>query len=121
MTAAKSQIGISYVLNGGGLKGPTMGGFDCSGLTQYAVFKGTGKIISRQTPEQYIEKKCRALPYADRMTGDLVFFSHEGKVDDVGIITGPKTMIHAPHVKGEKIAEIAIYSEDIMPKVQRCW
>jgi len=37
--AAKTQRGLPYIWGGGGTNGPTGGGFDCSGLTQYAFAK----------------------------------------------------------------------------------
>lgn len=45
--AAESQKGKPYVYGGGGCKGATHGGFDCSGLTQYAVCKAQGKTIRK--------------------------------------------------------------------------
>lgn len=45
--AADSQLGVDYSWGGGGCKGPSKGGFDCSGLTQYAVCKAQGKTIRK--------------------------------------------------------------------------
>jgi|SRR5688500_5944689 len=58
--AARSQIGVPYSWGGGGPGGPSYGigrgagtrGFDCSGLTEYAWHKATGKSIGGTTYEQ---------------------------------------------------------------------
>lgn len=58
--AARSQIGVPYSWGGGGPGGPSYGigrgagtrGFDCSGLTEYAWWKATGKSIGGTTYEQ---------------------------------------------------------------------
>lgn len=50
--AGSKWIGTDYSWGGGGLDGPTRGigrgmdtvGFDCSGLTQYAVYNGLGRV-----------------------------------------------------------------------------
>jgi cell wall-associated NlpC family hydrolase len=38
VNAAKSQIGTPYVWGGGGCKGPSKGGYDCSGKFQRHTF-----------------------------------------------------------------------------------
>src|SRR5690606_22206034 len=35
--AADGALGLPYIWGGGGAGGPSGGGFDCSGLTQYAI------------------------------------------------------------------------------------
>lgn len=54
--AADSQIGIDYVYGGGGCKGPSKGGYDCSGLTQYSVCKAQGKTIRACRHETKVEQ-----------------------------------------------------------------
>lgn len=59
--AARSQIGLPYSWGGGGPGGPSYGigrgartfGFDCSGLTEYAWWKGQHVSIGGTTYEQY--------------------------------------------------------------------
>jgi hypothetical protein len=84
VAAAASQAGRPYCFAGGNLNGPTHGtggtgcggstvGFDCTGLTLYAVYQATGKDLShdgRQATEggQIIHNTSELLP------GDLVFF-----------------------------------------------
>ena len=77
--AAQSQIGLPYVWGAGGLDGPTNGGFDCSGLTRYAVYQATGKVLPRTTYDQAnagqpVQDLSQILP------GDLVLsnFSERG-------------------------------------------
>ena len=76
--AAASQARIPYCLGGGNQFGPTPCGgmpatFDCTGLTMYAVYKATGKVLThdgRQGTEggRAIRNKSELRP------GDLVFF-----------------------------------------------
>jgi len=84
VSAAASQAGRPYCFAGGNLNGPTHGtggagcggstvGFDCTGLTLYAVYQATGKDLShdgRQATEggQIIHNTSELQP------GDLVFF-----------------------------------------------
>ncbi|CAG2118442.1 unnamed protein product, partial [Medioppia subpectinata] len=72
VSAARSQIGVPYSWGGGSWKGKSYGigkgahtiGFDCSGLAQYAVYKGTGKIIQRVADAQYADGKCSKVAYS---------------------------------------------------------
>jgi cell wall-associated NlpC family hydrolase len=71
--AAASQAGVPYCLGGGNQFGPSSCGFDCTGLTMYAVYKATGKVLThdgRQGTEggKVIRSKSELRP------GDLVFF-----------------------------------------------
>jgi cell wall-associated NlpC family hydrolase len=60
VAAARSQIGLPYSWGGGGTGGPSYGigrgsgtyGFDCSGLTEYAWYKGKGIDIGGSTGPQ---------------------------------------------------------------------
>ncbi|MGI5423055.1 NlpC/P60 family protein [Actinomadura luteofluorescens] len=61
VAAARSMIGLPYSWGGGGIGGPSYGigrgagtfGFDCSGLTQYAWWKGRGIDIGGVTNPQW--------------------------------------------------------------------
>ena len=133
VTVARTQIGVPYSWGGGGFMGKSIGikegdsdgshtvGFDCSGLTQYAVYKGTGKVIKRNSYDQYEDKECRHVPYANHQPGDLVFFndSPSHKIHHVAIISGPDMMIHAPHT-GDHVREGQIYTKGRVEFVQRC-
>ena len=77
---ARRALGLPYVWGGGGARGPSGGGFDCSGLTQFAVAQATGGqvILPRTT---YGQIYCgRAVDLAHARPGDLVFsnFSYRG-------------------------------------------
>lgn len=45
VAAAEKMKGKPYVWGGGNIHGPTNGGFDCSGLTQYSVYQAEKKEI----------------------------------------------------------------------------
>lgn len=98
VAAARRYLGTPYVWGGGGAYGPTKGGFDCSGLTQYAVAKASGgrMILPRTTYEQI---HCgRAVPLTGLRPGDLVFsnFSAPGVPEHVQLYIGAGQVIEAP-------------------------
>ena len=98
VAAARRYLGTPYVWGGGGAYGPTKGGFDCSGLTQYAVAKASGgrMILPRTTYEQI---RCgRAVPLTGLRPGDLVFsnFSAPGVPEHVQLYIGAGQVIEAP-------------------------
>lgn len=98
VAAARRYLGTPYVWGGGGAYGPTKGGFDCSGLTQYAIAKATGgrMILPRTTYEQI---HCgRAVPLTALRPGDLVFsnFSAPGVPEHVQLYIGGGQVIEAP-------------------------
>ncbi|PVI03331.1 hypothetical protein DM02DRAFT_726530 [Periconia macrospinosa] len=84
---AKEAEGIQYHWAGGNCKGPTGGGFDCSGLVSWAVCQVTGRDLFseglRVTRSMYCasEKKLKydKIKWEDRRVGDAVFFG--GKCD----------------------------------------
>ena len=134
VVAARSQIGTPYSWGGGGWQGKSLGikgqaesdgthtvGFDCSGLAQYAVYKGTGKIIERNSYDQYEDQQCVHVPYSDHHPGDLVFFndSPTHRIHHVAVISGNNTMIHAPHT-GDHVREADVYTKGRVEFVQRC-
>lgn len=90
---ARQAIGTPYVWGGGNSKGPTNGGFDCSGLAQFALKKGAGIDIPRVTSAQ--QAKASKVSASNAVPGDLVFFG--APAYHVGIYIGGGKMIHAPH------------------------
>ncbi|MGF6887645.1 cell wall-associated NlpC family hydrolase [Nocardia sp. GAS34] len=98
--AAGTWLGSPYVWGGGGFEGPSDGGFDCSGLTQYAIAHASGGhvILPRTTYEQ-IYSGVR-VPLQDVRPGDLVFpassFSARGP-EHVQLAAGNGMVIEAPH------------------------
>ncbi len=96
--AARKALGLPYVWGGGGALGPTGGGFDCSGLTQFAVAQGSGGrvMLPRTTYDQI--KVGAQVPLGGLSSGDLVFsnFSSPGVPEHVAIYIGGGQVIEAP-------------------------
>src|SRR4051812_10439067 len=88
VAAARSQLGAAYKFGGVG-----DGGWDCSGLTQWAMGKA-GISLPRTSYSQYgvgtpVERSAI-------QAGDLVFFDTDGTgASHVGIATGPGSVISA--------------------------
>ncbi|MEV6280169.1 NlpC/P60 family protein [Nocardia sp. NPDC051832] len=80
VSAATNQLDMPYIWGGGGPSGPTGGlargsvqGFDCSGLTQYAIAQATGgEVILPRTTYDQINSGVRVDP-RDVRAGDLIF------------------------------------------------
>jgi cell wall-associated NlpC family hydrolase len=91
---ALSQVGAPYRYGGA-----TPAGFDCSGLVQYS-YQQAGMSIPRTTAGQW----ARLAPVDNRemRTGDLLFFSIEGKMSHVGLYLGDGKFVHAPS-SGRKV------------------
>ncbi|EME19372.1 peptidoglycan DD-metalloendopeptidase family protein [Rhodococcus triatomae] len=97
VSAAREYLGTPYVWGGGGANGPSSGGFDCSGLTSYAVHAASAGTVSlpRASEEQWhvgVE-----VPIDRAQPGDLVFggWGPNGP-GHVGIYAGGGQMVHAP-------------------------
>lgn len=88
-------VGLPYVWGGGNINGPTMGGFDCSGLTSFAMFAATGIVLPRTSETQWhigVE-----VPLSEAKPGDLLFGNwQEGGPGHVAIYVGNGQMLHAP-------------------------
>ncbi|MEV6140490.1 NlpC/P60 family protein [Nocardia sp. NPDC051990] len=102
---AARWIGTPYVWGGGDTTGPTGGGFDCSGLTLYAIYHASaGRIrLPHYTQAQQDHPTAQPVPFADRAPGDLIFFTAPGYTDShhVGIYygrdeQGRDLLLHAP-------------------------
>jgi len=110
--AARNALGLPYVSGGGGALGPSNGGFDCSGLTQYAIARGSGGqiILPRTTYDQI---NC-GVPVAlgELAPGDLVFsnFSAPGVPEHVQLYIGGGQVIEAPQ-PGEPVQIGSVPSE----------
>lgn len=93
---AERGLGLPYIWGGGGATGPTGGGFDCSGLAQFAVAQATdGQVIlPRQTYDQI--KVGQTITPSEARPGDLVFsnFSSRGP-EHVQIFAGHGQVIEA--------------------------
>lgn len=93
---AIEQLGMPFVIGGGDYNGPTRGGFDCCGLTLYAIYQATGKEIIHNVVMQY--KRCpKFVPISEAKRGDLIFYGAEpAGVNHVTIYIGDGRIIHAP-------------------------
>lgn len=93
LATVKEAIGTPYVWGGS-----KPGGFDCSGLLQYAWAK-TGVQIPRTTYDQF--KTGAAVGRGQLKPGDAVFFrgsdSQNGLPGHVGMYVGGGKFIEAPH------------------------
>jgi cell wall-associated NlpC family hydrolase len=88
VAAARSQLGARYQFGGEG-----NGGWDCSGLTQWAMGKA-GISLPRTSYSQY--GVGTPVPQSAIQAGDLVFFDTDGSgASHVGIATGPGSVISA--------------------------
>lgn len=94
---AEQALGLPYVWGGGGAAGPSGGGFDCSGLTQWAFAQATdGRIILPRTTYDQINMGQNIAP-ANIRPGDLVFsnFSAPGVPEHVSLYVGDGKIIEA--------------------------
>ena len=94
---ADRALGLPYTWGGGGAGGPTGGGFDCSGLAQFAVAQATdGRVILPRTTYDQIHVGERVDP-SDARVGDLIFsnFSSPGVPEHVQIYAGDGKVIEA--------------------------
>ena len=100
VSAASAWLGTPYVWGGGGAGGPSGGGFDCSGLTQYAVAEATdGRVVLPRTTYEQIYSGVR-VPVSEVRPGDLVFpadsFSARGP-EHVQLAAGNGMVLEAPY------------------------
>jgi len=88
VAVAKQLLGAPYRYGGSG-----PGGFDCSGLVQYA-YSRAGAQVPRTTDAQY----RAATPINPRRVrpGDLLFFQIGGRISHVGLYAGDGRFVHAP-------------------------
>lgn len=102
VAAAEKWLGLPYVYGGGGPGGPTYGGFDCSGLTQYAVYQATNGqvLLPRTAAEQRLAGVSVPRDLAQMQPGDLIVFdvpNDPAPWGHVGIYIGGGQMINATH------------------------
>lgn len=92
MQVARSAIGTPYVPGG---RNP--GGFDCSGLVQWA-YKSVGINLPRTAREQSAVGK-RITRVEDMRAGDIVAFHHPRRGYHTGIYVGDGKFVHSPRRK----------------------
>ncbi len=110
VAAASQWLGYPYVWGGGGIAGPSgIGrdgrgpGFDCSGLTQYALFHGANITLPRTADDQIWDPRGTLVPrdFSQMQAGDLIGFSENGSgtrgsFGHIGIYMGGGKMLDAP-------------------------
>ena len=93
--AAFRYLGLPYVWGGGNINGPSGGGFDCSGLTSFAVHAAAGIALPRTSETQW--QVGVEVPLSEARPGDLVFGNWQAPgPGHVGIYIGGGQMVHAP-------------------------
>ncbi|MGB7237788.1 MAG: peptidoglycan DD-metalloendopeptidase family protein [Rhodococcus sp. (in: high G+C Gram-positive bacteria)] len=111
ITAARQHLGLPYVWGGGNINGPSDGGFDCSGLTSYAVYTGTGgRVTLPRTSEQQWTVGTE-IPVDEAGPGDLLFgnFQSTGP-GHVALALGGGQMIEAPQ-SGDVVHQAPVRSD----------
>ncbi|MFC4560718.1 C40 family peptidase [Nocardiopsis mangrovi] len=108
--AARSQIGVPYVWGGESL---AEGGYDCSGLIQWA-FAEVGVAIPRVTHDQWYAGE--RVDYADARPGDLIFWRSDPTAPDyishVAIYLGDGRMLESPRT-GLSVRETDVRMADM--------
>ena len=89
---ALSMLGQPYRYGGA-----APGGFDCSGLVQYAA-NGAGIRVPRTAREQM--RAGLAVSRSELRTGDLIFMQLAHKELHVGIVIDDQNFVHAPSSGG---------------------
>ncbi|OZE20520.1 lytic transglycosylase [Rhodococcus sp. 05-2254-6] len=94
---AMDYLGLPYVWGGGNINGPSGGGFDCSGLTSYALYKASGGKVTLPRTSETQWNVGTEIPMAMAQPGDLLFgnFGPAGP-GHVAIYMGNGQMVHAP-------------------------
>ena len=109
--AARQYIGTPYVWGGGNINGTTGGGFDCSGLTSYAIYTGSGNQITLPRTSEQQWTVGVEIPIAQAQPGDLVFGSWSGSgPGHVGVAIGDGQVIHAP-TTGDVVKQAPLQSD----------
>ncbi|HEY3764052.1 MAG TPA: C40 family peptidase [Gaiellales bacterium] len=94
VTAAEAQVGWPYVWGG---ESRAEGGFDCSGLIDYAYAAAGTPLPGRPTAAE-LWRMARPEPAAALEPSDLVFVgARSGAPDHVGMYVGDGTVVVAPH------------------------
>lgn len=121
----QSAVGVPYVYGGGAISGATGGGYDCSGLSLYAMYVATnGQVtLPHSAAMQHRDSRFTVIAtgsahsaalrdaVAKSQPGDLITFNvpeDPAPWGHVGIAIGNGRMIHAPNV-GKLVENIPIY------------
>ncbi|MGF0313020.1 NlpC/P60 family protein [Rhodococcus sp. IEGM1428] len=94
---AMDYLGLPYVWGGGNINGPSGGGFDCSGLTSYALFKASGGKVTLPRTSETQWNIGTEVPMELAQPGDLLFGNWgPAGPGHVAIYMGNGQMVHAP-------------------------
>jgi cell wall-associated NlpC family hydrolase len=94
VAAAAAQVGWPYLWGG---ESRAEGGFDCSGLVDYAFTAAGAPLPGRPTAAD-LWRMGRPIPAAELQPGDLVFVGTAGGAPHhVGIYVAAGTVLSAPH------------------------
>jgi cell wall-associated NlpC family hydrolase len=103
---AQKWAGVPYCFGGGGPGGPSHGagntqgatqcggstqGFDCTGLTIYAVYQATGKLLTHDGSQaaNAVAQGGKLVSKAELQPGDLVYFGGTfSSIEHVGVYAG---------------------------------
>ena len=139
--AAEAMVGkYPYSWGGGDNNGPTKGikmavspycddsnvvGFDCSGLTKYAVYQATRISLEHNANPQY-NNAPKKIELAKKQPGDLLFYgTSTSSITHVTIYAGGNMMIeapgHNPDGTGKLVRKITIYTNNLLSTVARYW
>ncbi|RPA76896.1 hypothetical protein BJ508DRAFT_213289, partial [Ascobolus immersus RN42] len=131
LAKAKTQEGVDYSWGGGGCNGKSKAvGFDCSGLTQYAVCQASGKTVTIPRTTKYQYGSGTRIAKANMKVGDLIFYATGGdcscsngycaKMYHVAIFAGNNQMYEARKT-GTKISTSTLRTAEMCPYVIRYW
>jgi cell wall-associated NlpC family hydrolase len=110
--AGMRWLGTPYSWGGGTLDGPSEGfaqgsgivGFDCSSLTRYMAYQGTGHqdVLPRTAAEQFLSSSLDVVETTFDLTrlrpGDLMFWGSSAlAIHHVAMYIGGGQLIEAPH------------------------
>ena len=136
---AEQKKGWPYSYGGGRYNGASYGnnrkkcddtkvkGFDCSGITLYAVYQATGIKLDHNSNTQFRFARDNGylVPTSQGQRGDLVFFGNEnGDVHHVGVYLGNGKFVDAPGhngCKGIKMRISDIHRKTLCPHMARFW
>lgn len=104
VAAALTQVGVPYVWGG-----ETPGGFDCSGLMQWAYARA-GVSLPRQSKSQ--ATVGRSVSRSDIQPGDLLFYNYGKGVSHVAMAIGGGRLIEAPQ-PGSRVSTRALYTRNL--------
>ena len=103
IAAARKEIGQLYMWDGGSYSGPTLGGFDCSGLVMYAMYVASGgriklnHLAESQVFSDAARYRAQVIPRGQQQPGDVIGFWEPGDGwHHVGIYVGNDQLLNAP-------------------------